>query len=71
MENNEIRLTIRAARVNAGLTQQEAADAIGCSRYAIQSYEKGRTVPNWAIVKRMEEVYGIPTDRLIFARDLA
>lgn len=71
MSAPELKITIKAARVNKGLTQTEAAEKIGCSKFSIWCYETGRTVPNWAIVLRMEEVYGIPADHLIFTRDLA
>jgi DNA-binding XRE family transcriptional regulator len=70
MANGELKITIKAARVNCGLTQREAAEAIGCSRESLQAYECGKTIPNWAIVKRIEEVYGIPIDNLIFAGNL-
>ena len=39
------KITLAAARVNAGLSQQEAAKALGVSVATLQNYESGKTVP--------------------------
>lgn len=39
----ENKLTMKAIRVNANLTQQELADAMGVSRSSIIAWETGRT----------------------------
>lgn len=57
---NEYRVSLEAARVNAGLTQDEAAKKIGVSKKTIVSYEKGYSVPNWNVVMKMAEVYSVP-----------
>lgn len=59
-------ITIRAARVNKGLTQAEAAKLLGISKDSLWNYENGRSFPNVKVVKKMEEVYGIPYNNLIF-----
>lgn len=59
-EMNEYRVSLEAARVNAGLTQDEAAKKIGVSKKTIVNYEKGYSVPNWNIVMKMAEVYSVP-----------
>ncbi len=56
------KITLAAARVNAGLTQEEAAKLIGVSKATLQNYEAGKTVPNWEIVHRIEETYHFPID---------
>lgn len=57
---NEYRVSLEAARVNAGLTQDEAAKKIGVSKKTIVNYEKGYSVPNWNVVMKMAEVYSVP-----------
>lgn len=62
----KIRISLAAARVNAKLTQKEAARALGLSVVTIQNYESGKTSPTWDIIKQMETVYGIPMDYINF-----
>lgn len=41
-----MRLTLKALRVNKNLTQEEAAKAIGVSKYTWANYEVGKTYPD-------------------------
>lgn len=59
-------ITLKAARVNAGLTQEQAAKALGVTEQTIINYEKGRRYPDVRILKRIEEVYGVGYNDLIF-----
>ena len=52
-----MRLTLKAIRVNKGMTQEEAAKAIGISVDTLGNYERGTTFPDVPVIKRMEEVY--------------
>lgn len=60
------RISLAAARVNAGLTQKEAALKLHIDKRTLQNYEMGRTAPNWYVVRRMEEVYKFPAEYLNF-----
>lgn len=59
-------MTLKAARVNVGLNQQEAAKLIGVSRTTIQSWETYKTYPTIAQLPKIEKVYGIKYDDIIF-----
>ena len=59
-------LTLKAARINKGLTQREAAQALGISDASLRSYEKGKTFPKISIIQKMEELYGVTYSELIF-----
>lgn len=59
-------LTLKAARVNTGLTQQDAAREIGISEYTLSNYERGRSFPDVPTIKKIEEVYGVSYSELIF-----
>lgn len=61
-----LRITMAAARHNAGLKQEEAAKAIGVSKNTLVSYEKGRSVPKMDVAQRMAAVYGCSVNQLIF-----
>lgn len=62
------RITLEAARVNAHLTQSDAAAKIGVSRATLQSYERGDTVPNWDTVGKIGDVYHFPVDYIFFGK---
>lgn len=47
----------QAARVQKGITQERAADAIPCSVRSIGDYEAGTRVPPPEVVVRMAEIY--------------
>lgn len=59
-------ITLKAARVNKNLTQTEAAKALKVSVESLRKYETGKSSPNITIVKRMEDLYGVPYSDLIF-----
>ena len=61
-----MQITLKAARVNAGLTQREAAKRLGISRGTLASYEMYRTKPDIEMAKRIALLYGTEVDRLIF-----
>ena len=60
------RITLKAARVNAKLSQKEAAKRIGVCVSTIQNYESGKCVPDWDVVRKLEEVYGVKADNIFF-----
>lgn len=61
-----VKLTLKAARVNAGLTQIEAAEKLGISKTSLHNYERGKSVPNIRVIKRIEDVYGVEYKDLFF-----
>ena len=65
------RISMAAARVNANLSQQEAADLIGISRATLANYEAGRSVPDWDIVQKIGEVYHYPISYIYFGKKSA
>lgn len=59
-----LQITMKAARVNADLTQNEAASRIGVDRTTIVKWESGKTIPSVPKLKMMAEVYGISVDNI-------
>ncbi|WP_208067209.1 helix-turn-helix transcriptional regulator [Eubacterium callanderi] len=59
-------MTLKAARVNKGLTQEEAAKLLEISVDTLRNYEKQKSFPDVPILKKIEEVYGVSYDDLIF-----
>lgn len=52
-------LTLRAIRVNRGLSLEQASILIGVSKDTLSNYERGDTYPDVPVLKRIEEVYNI------------
>ena len=61
-----VKLTLEAARVNAHLTQEEAAKMLGISRKTMQNWEKGKTYPATKYLTALCTLYGVPLDVLNF-----
>lgn len=61
-----MQISLKAARVNAGLTQKNAAKKIGVSLSSIKNYESGKSFPDVRVIKRIETVYGISYRDIIF-----
>ena len=59
-------ISLKAARVNAGFTQKEAAKRLGISRSTLASYEKYNTKPDIEMAKKMAALYGLPINGIIF-----
>lgn len=64
-----MRMTLKAARVNKGLNQQEAADIIGVSRTTLQSWETYKSYPTVEQLPAIEAAYNAKYDDIIFLPD--
>lgn len=47
----------QAARLKAGLSQEQASEQLDCSPRTIQRYEAGKTMPDYALLRRMMDCY--------------
>lgn len=61
-----MKLTLKAARTNKGLSQEEAAKLIGVGTDTLGNYERGITYPDIPILKNIEKVYGVEYKDIIF-----
>ena len=61
-----VKISIRAARVNVGLSQKAAADAFDVSTKTLGSWEKGSTFPPADKIPEICALYGVPYDMLNF-----
>lgn len=52
-------ISMRAARVNAELTQAEAAKIIGVAPNTISRWEKGISAPTFKYIRPIVEAYGL------------
>ncbi len=61
-----MKLSLKTAREFRGLKQADAAALIGVSTDTLRNYERGKSYPDIPILRKIEEVYGVSYDRLIF-----
>ncbi len=59
-------ITLKAARVNAGMSQTEAANRLGISKNTLCNYEKYRTVPDIEMSKKIAALYNWSVNDIIF-----
>jgi DNA-binding XRE family transcriptional regulator len=62
-------ISIKAARVNAGLTQSEVAERIGKTKNTVASYEAYVTLPDIKTAQAMAEIFGMSIDDIIWTQD--
>lgn len=56
-----MRITLRAARINAELTIKQVTKKIGVSEEVLRNYERSRTVVPDEILRALLELYGMDT----------
>ena len=59
------KITLKAARVNAGLTQAEAAEKLGKIKQTIGSWESGKTKPRSTELAALCDLYAVPIDLIL------
>jgi transcriptional regulator with XRE-family HTH domain len=59
-------ITLKAARVNAQLTQVEAAKQLGIAVDTLRQYEAGRTFPDVPLIQKIERLYNVSYNDINF-----
>ena len=68
--SEHMKLTLKALRVNYGLTQAEIAKIVGVSPDTWSNYERAKTFPNKKTLDNIEKYFGANYNDLIFYRNL-
>lgn len=58
----KMRISLPAARVNAGMNQREMAEYLGVDISTITNWEKGKSEPNASQLRKISKISGIPMD---------
>lgn len=58
--------TLRALRVNRGWTLDDACVIIGVTKDTLSKWENGKTFPDVPMIKKIEDVYNTPYDKINF-----
>ncbi len=62
----KLQITLAAARVNAGLTQEQAAQKMGITKQTVSNWEKGSGEPKISQARQLSNIYGVPLDDIFF-----
>jgi transcriptional regulator with XRE-family HTH domain len=65
----DIKLTLRAARTNLGLTRKEAAKLLEIHHETLANYEHDSTNIPRLVFMRVEKAFGIPVDNIFFGKE--
>ena len=66
-----LKISLRAARINAGMTQKEVADKLRKHKMTIAHWENGQTPVDMANFAAMCNLYGVPENCVIMPKKLA
>ena len=61
-----LKVSIKAARINAELSTTDAAKQLGISSSTLYNYESGQTAPPLRVLMKMLDAYSCELDDLIF-----
>lgn len=63
-----MKVTLEAARVNSGMTQEQAALMLGISRRTLQKYEAHEVSPRVDLVIKMSKIYNCELGDFMFLK---
>lgn len=66
----KIQISLAAARVNAGMTQEDVAKEMKVTKQTVINWEKGRTELKPAEFLMMSNLYGIPKDNIFLPKNI-
>lgn len=65
---DRIAITLKAARVNAGLTQKKAAKLLEISQNKLIHWERDPQIVNLREQRKISRAYDIPIDNIFFGK---
>ena len=60
MDGKPFQISLRAARVNANLTQDDVAKRMGKTRQTVVNWENGKYIPGIPELEMLSKTYNIP-----------
>lgn len=60
------KMSLKAARINAGYTQRQAAALLKISITTLIKWEQGRTFPKASAIEKICDMYGVHYDDISF-----
>lgn len=63
-----LQISLAAARVNAGMTQEQAAKKMKVSKQTIVNWEKGKAEPKISQINELCDIYKIQLDNIFLPK---
>lgn len=64
-----LQISLKAARINAGLTSKQAAALVGIHHQTLASYEKDSSNISVSLLEKLCEIYQIPEDYIFLGKE--
>ena len=61
-----MKISLRAIRINLGLSRDEMAEKLGVCKQTIANWEQGKTEPTLAILRKFSNLFDISIDDIKF-----
>ena len=58
----DYKVSLKAARINAGMRQVDAAKALKITTETLANWENGKTAPRITVLPQISDIYKIPID---------
>lgn len=65
-----MKITLKAARINAGLSQTEAARLLGVTPKTLGAWEQFKTFPGANVIPKICDLYGVSYDHINFSPEI-
>lgn len=62
-----MKIQLKAARVNANLTQEDVAKTLNISKNSVVNYEAYTSIPSVDLAKKIASLYGMKVDDIIWS----
>ncbi|MFP3154430.1 helix-turn-helix transcriptional regulator [Lachnospiraceae bacterium ZAX-1] len=69
MENTRLQISLKAARVNAKLSQEQVAKALHVGKQTVVNWEKGYFEPRISQMRDLSELYNMPIDNIFLQKE--
>lgn len=64
LNDDKLQISLAAARVNAGMTQEDVAKRMHVSKNTVINWEKGKVSPAFSTLQVLSALYRIPIDNI-------
>ena len=61
-----LQITLAAARVNAGMTQEDLASRLNIAKQTLVDWERGKSEPKISQARELSDILSMPLDYIIF-----
>ncbi|MBR4581426.1 MAG: helix-turn-helix domain-containing protein [Lachnospiraceae bacterium] len=62
----DLQISLAAARVNAGMTQDDVAKELHVTKQTLVDWEKGKSEPRISQARELSRILAMPLDHIIF-----